>query len=383
MGPQRQAGLTPAGIHIVKVARPGKPTRWYIYAWRGGPAIRVHPGTDRPRLTREDIAAIAAAHAADRAPADTVAGLTSMWTQSREWQALAISTADLWSGALLRIEAKWGKVPLRVFADPRMTPKILKWRDDMGNTPRAADEHVKVLRMLLAWGMLHGRVICNPAAAIPTLYRGGQREEIVWLPEDCAAFDREADPNKRGPQQWLVDARRLAELTGLRRADLVAVTFADVSETHIALTAGKKSNGKRRRVVVPIVPGLRELVAELRTRHRNEGVTTLIVGSRGNPVTPGTLTVEFNRRRNAANAGRGIVYPAQHADEHPRAKHLHDLRGTFATRLMTLPGGSLTDAQIALILGWTEHRIAAIRRRYVDETAIVVAIATRMAATQV
>lgn len=377
--------MTPSGIHIVKVARPGKPTRHYIYAWRGGPAIRVHTGPDKPRLTREDIAAIAAAHQADRAPADTVAGLATAWTQSREWTQLAKSTAVLWSGALLRIEAKWGKVPLGVFGDPRMTPKILKWRDGMGETPRAADEHVKVLRMLLAWGMLHGRVICNPAAAIPTLYRGGQREEIVWLPEDCAAFDLacSAHHERSRGTQFLVDARRLAELTGLRRADLVAVTFADVSETHIALTAGKKSNGKRRRVVVPIVPGLRELVADLRTRRRNEGVNTLIVGSRGNPVTPGTLTVEFNRRRNAANAGRGIVHPAQHADEAPRAKHLHDLRGTFATKLMTLPGGSLTDAQIALILGWTEHRIAAIRRRYVDETAIVVAIATRMAKGQV
>ena len=34
---------------------------------------------------------------------------------------------------------------------------------------------------------------------------------------------------------------------------------------------------------------------------------------------------------------------------------------------MQLPGGSLTDDQIATIMGWSPKQPAAIRKRYVDE----------------
>ena len=50
---------------------------------------------------------------------------------------------------------------------------------------------------------------------------------------------------------------------------------------------------------------------------------------------------------------------------------------------MQLPGGSLTDDQIASVMGWSPQKVAAIRKRYVDEAAIIVAIATRIAAGQV
>ena len=58
-------------------------------------------------------------------------------------------------------------------------------------------------------------------------------------------------------------------------------------------------------------------------------------------------------------------------------------RCPFATRLLTLSGGSLADDQIAIVMGWSVKKVSAIRRRYVDESPIVVAIAHRMAATQV
>ncbi|WP_206241695.1 hypothetical protein [Novosphingobium terrae] len=60
-------------------------------------------------------------------------------------------------------------------------------------------------------------------------------------------------------------------------------------------------------------------------------------------------------------------------------KTLHDLRGTYATKLMTLPGGSLTNSEIASVMGWSETQVATIRKRYVDEAAIVVAIGRRIA----
>ena len=91
------------------------------------------------------------------------------------------------------------------------------------------------------------------------------------------------------------------------------------------------------------------------------------------------MSIEFSKYRDKANAGAGIVHPAEFDEEQDRAKHLHDLRGTYATTLITLPGGGLIEAQIATVLGWTEKQVAAIRKRYVDETAIAVAIGKRIA----
>lgn len=369
--------MTVQGVHFVRAVRPGKPIRWYIYAWRGGPKIRVAEQPAKPRLTKEDIAAIAAAQTADDTPKDTIHGLSTAWQRSREWKAFAQSTRDLWGAAAGAIEAKWPKVPLRIFADPRMTPKIVKWRDEMAESRglRAADVHVTVLSQMLSWGMEKGLVTCNPAAPVKRLWKGGNREEIIWTAEDCTAFDR-GEKDKPAPQ-YLIDARRLAEFTGLRRADLVGLKWSEIHDTHIARTAMKKSKGKRRRVVMPIVPGLKELLDELKTRHRKPGVETVLVGARGGSLQAKGLTVTFNQQRDKANDGKGIVHPGEF-DEPDRAKTLHDLRGTFATKLMTLPGGSLTDDQIATIMGWSTAQVAAIRKRYVDEAAIVVAIGKRI-----
>ena len=48
---------------------------------------------------------------------------------------------------------------------------------------------------------------------------------------------------------------------------------------------------------------------------------------------------------------------------------------------MTVPGKELTDSQIAMIMGWSERQVSAIRKRYVDEAAIVVAIGRRITGT--
>lgn|GEM_PF-5406202 len=335
---------------------------------------------DRPGLTRGDIEAIAKAlsdrNAKEQKGKDTGHGLSKAWQNSREWKAYAPSTRQLWGDCAAKIEAKWGIVPLQVLGDPKMTPKIVKWRDDMAekNGLRAADEHVKVLSQMLGWGRLLGLVASNPASAVPRLWKGGNREEIIWTAEDCAAFD--ATPKM---PQSLIDLRRLAEFTGLRRADLCALRWDEVTDTHIARTAAKKSAGKRRRTIMPIVPGLRELLDELRTRFRKPGVETVLVGTLGGPLAPATVTTQFNKYRSLANQGAGIVHKAEHEDEQDRAKHLHDLRGTFATKLMTLPGRGLTDSEIAMIMGWSERQVSAIRKRYVDEAAIVVAIGRRIA----
>lgn len=370
------------GVHFVRSARPGKPVRWYVYAWRGGPCILKTEGASKPKLGKAEIAAIAAAHESQKkVKADMLAGLAREWrgspadirTASPEWQALAPSTRQLWGDALGLIEDRWGTTPLAVWNDPRMVAKVVKWRDERAATPRAADIGVKVLSELLKFGKLRARVLLNVAADVPTIYRGTDRAEIIWTADD---LDKAATAARKIERPRALDIIRLACLTGMRRADLAALTWEEVSDHAIVRTARKKSKGRRRRAVIPMFPALSELLEELRALPRQPGVTHVLVGARGNPWQPGSLTEAVNA---IANAGH-IFEPAQPELGMPeRRKHLHDCRGTFVTHLCR---AGLTDEEIANIAAWSPENVARIRRTYVEDAAVVVSIAKRIGAAQ-
>lgn len=55
-------------------------------------------------------------------------------------------------------------------------------------------------------------------------------------------------------------------------------------------------------------------------------------------------------------------------------KHLHDVRGTFATRLIL---AGLADAEVADVMGWSVEQVSGIRRSYVDQSQVVVAMGER------
>lgn len=367
-------GPTVKGAHIVRSCRDR--STWYIYAWRGGPKIRTAKGLVKPKLTREDMAEIGRkAIEARTLPLDLFAGVVAAYRKSEAWTGLAAGTRKTWGAQLDLIEAKWAKVPIRLFSDPRMTPKIVAWRDGRASTPRSADMGVTVLSQLLGWARLRGLVTMNAADGIPTIYRRTDRAEVIWLPHDIAAIEAEA-------KQPLIDALRLAAFTGLRRADLVALRWDEIGEFAIVRTASKKSRGKRYRVTVPIVPQLRGLLDELKTRHRRVGVETVLVNSYGNKWTGDGLNSSFEDARAKANGKTGIWHVERHPDtgeEERIAKRIHDFRGTFATVLLTLPGKRLTDEEVADMMGWDPKNVGAIRKRYVDDSAVVVALGRRIA----
>jgi integrase len=357
------------GAHFVRSASGS----WYVYAWRGGPRIATVDGGDKPRLTRELEAAIRDARARAAASDETIGGLLRDWRRSPEWEALALTTKRAWSTFTARIEGKWGATPLEVWSDPRMVGKVMAWRDSFKATPRSADEAVKVLSRLLEWGRLRARVRFNVAAGVPTLYRGADRSTIIWTPEDEAAFCRSA---LMLGLPHVIDVLALASLTGFRRADLAALKWSEVGEHAIVRTALKKSRGRRRRATVPIIPPLAQLLAELRTRPRAAGVDTVLVNSFGRPWgSPVSLGDRFGEVRDHA----GIVEPANAELGIPeRAKHLHDCRGTYVTHLCRVQP-PLTDEQIADLTAWTPANVSEIRKTYVDDAAVVVAIGRRIA----
>ncbi|WP_203309808.1 tyrosine-type recombinase/integrase [Sphingomonas beigongshangi] len=345
--------------------------KWFVYAYKGGPRIMTHEGPRKPNLTAEASRKLAEALAAKDAPdATRFRAVVRAWMASEAWKGLAPATRKVWQRHVDRIEAKWGDVPIGVWNDSRMTAKVVKWRDELASTPRTADIGVTVLVALLKWARLHGQGISiNVAADIPNLYKGAQREEIVWLADDIARFEAAAIEEE---QPWIVDGLRLCALTGLRRQDLVTLTFDHVGEVAVSKTALKKSRGKRRKANVPMTEELATFLDEMRQRTRQEGVNTVLVNSFGRPWSGDGYGGSFNRIRDKA----GIVHVDEDGTE--RKKHLHDVRGTFCTMLIADVG--LTDQEASDIMAWSKERVAQIRKTYVDDARVVVAIGERIAA---
>lgn len=368
------------GLHYVRYERPNGFTRWYVYAWRGGPLIGKFNCKNKPRLLPHDVKRVLK-ELEKKSGVDpaTLVSLIREWRScdpdrpsSPEWTALAPGTKRTWGSALDLIEKKWGNLPLEVFNDPRMTGKVVEWRDSRAATPRGADIGITVLRALLEFGRLRGRIAINVASNIPTLYRNGQRAAIVWTDDD---MDRFAAVARKQNRIQVLDGLRLAALTGLRREDLVTLTWAEVGEHAIEKVALKRSKGKRRRVTMPRIPALNALLEELRTRYRKDGVNTVLVNSFGEPWSASGFGGSFNRIRDEA----GIDFVDDETGER-KWKHLHDVRGTFCTKLLTET--DLSDREIADIMGWSPDKVASIRRVYVDQTSVVRAIGARISKSQ-
>ncbi|MGN5374623.1 tyrosine-type recombinase/integrase [Sphingomonas hankookensis] len=183
------------------------------------------------------------------------------------------------------------------------------------------------------------------------------RSDIIWEAEHFAAFAKEASVEVQ-------EAVDLAAATGLRRGDLVRLPWSAIGEHAIVWHTGK-SRG-RTLVTVPILPETKAIFARIKARHAVEMAAkrkdkrkplpdTVLSNSYWRPWTAMGLGSRFRDARDAA----GITV------------HLHDLRGTFATRCMI---AGLTDQEIADILGWSTKDVAKIRAKYVSQHRVVVEI---------
>lgn len=326
--------------------------------------MHVQHGGSKPKITGPIIDAIAKARAEQGAATitGTVSALITAFRGSPEFTKLARKTQTGYLWWLEHIERRFGKARLGVFNDRRVRGDIIEWRDGWADKPRSADQAIQVLSRLLSWAVERGRLDRNLASGISKLYES-DRADIIWTQEHFDAF-------KKAASVEVQEGVELAACTGLRRADLVEVPW-DAVGPHAIIWKTKKSRG-RARIVVPLLPETRALLARIKARHaeemeklpserRRELPPTILSNSRWQPWT----AMGFGSRFNDAKRASGIEV------------HLHDVRGTFATRCM-LKG--LTDQEIADILGWSSKDVSTIRVKYVDQARIVVGIAERLAA---
>jgi integrase len=251
-----------------------------------------------------------------------------------------------------------------------MHARICKWHESLADTPAGADNTLTVLQSLLNHGKRLNKLKLNAVSGIKDHYRAGQRADVVWTQEELDLFIRVAC---RLNMADVADAVCVAWETGFRLQDLLTVRLRHIKPHRIIKQASKVSRGRRRYAAIPRTQALDVLLERLLAQPRAEGVDHILVTSKGKPWREHQLDIAFRAVRDAC----AIV----HVDAKTgalRPKHLHDIRGTFATRLVTQT--DLTDTEIAQIMAWAPSSVAQIRAFYVDHGAFAEALGRRLAA---
>lgn len=352
---------------VSKKLRDGS-TATYWYAWKGGPRLPGKPGS------AEFIAAYNEAVAERKAPRnDTLAGLVTLYRASPEWLGQAESTKKQWIRWLDRIcrdedDLDIGGLTYTLLEDRRVRKDILEWRDQWAATPRTADYAMQVLSRVLSFGVDRGMLAVNVAAGVKSLY-DNDRADKVWTSEE---IDRFAAAAKSPEVAFIV---RLACLTGLRREDLVGLQWDQVGAVAIVRPT-RKSKGKRV-ARVPLLTETKQLLAEIKAQQAKRRAElcekAIKKGRSAPPPIRHVLTNTRGKHWSVDGLEHQVVDTKQAAGID---KHLHDARGTFATRLRK---AGLTAGEIADILGWEEDRVSRLLATYVDLDHVVSEIAERIA----
>lgn len=316
----------------------------YYYAWRGGPRLPGEPGSP------EFVVAYHEAHAARRqTPQGQMRALVTLYRASPAYTGLAASTKVQWAPWLDRITSHFGELPIAAFDRPeRIRPLIRRWRDQWADRPRTADYGLQVLSRVLAYAVDPlDKIGTNPCEGIKRLYTA-DRAAVIWTDTDIAALKAKATAEIG----FAVD---LAAATGLRRGDLLRLSWSHVGDQAIEIATGK-SKGKTR-AMIPLYAGLRRTLDAIPRRS-----TSVLTNAKGLPWSNHSFGNAFNQAKiDAGMAGRDL--------------HFHDLRGTAATRFKA---AGLEDRVIAEIMGWEEAHVASIIRRYVERNALTMATIERL-----
>jgi integrase len=281
------------------------------------------------------------AHEALRAPdAGRFHSLVMLYRASSDYQALSISTKRDWARWLDRIDEHFGDLRIVQFErTAKIRPYIIRWRSQWADKPRTADFSIQVLSRVLSYATdTLGKLAGNPCEGIKTLYRV-DRSEIIWTASNL-------DQLKQTCPEEVAHAADLAATTGLRRGDIVRLSWSHIGADEIVIATGKSRHRQSARI--PLYDDLRGVLAHIPKR-----ATTVLTNSRGRPWAAKGLGNAFTQAKDAAGF----------AD-----LHFHDLRGTAATRFYT---AGLSENVIAEIMGWESEHVSRIIRRYVDRSTVV------------
>lgn len=311
------------------------------------PRLHAEPGS--AAFVEELAAALATRKTGDKTK---MLGLTQAWLASDAWVkprdkgGMADSTKKNWKPFVKAIQSHFG--PLRIVQFERTTvirPKIKKWLDNWKDHPRQADMAKQVLSAMLTFAVDEDLLASNPCIGMKNRY-SSNRADRIWSPEDMEKL-------AKGAPAHVMRAARLAALTGLRRGDLLRLSWNHIGKLAIDLPSTSKTGSC---ALVPLYGELKALLKEI-----PKVSTIVLTNSDGLPWKTG-----FGSSWNKA-----LIAAKMQNDD----LHYHDFRGTAATR-MHLAGWN--NREIAEALAWDEESVERIIRRYVKRDALLRDMIRRM-----
>jgi integrase len=257
-------------------------------------------------------------------PPGSFGALVKAYLASPEFKERKASTQAEYRRVLGRLTAKHGPKPVRLLEKRH----IRQWRDDMAETPAAANTLVRTVKLLMTFAIDREYRTDNPAARLKLFKTGEWRS---WTDEECLAFEGRWPSGTMERRAYI-----LALFTGQRRGDLVAMTQADRKDGAIRVVQQKTGEALW-------IPEAGALTAELASvRHMS-----LLTTSRGKAFDAIYFGAWFADAIDAAGLPNECV--------------LHGLRKTAARRLAD---ADCTDAQIMAITG---HRTSSMVRHYTKD----------------
>lgn len=348
--------MLPGAHRLVDRRVPGRITiRWYAYRGKGAPEIaRFQAATEAEAeaAERANAVAIATAYGEARRPSvlrGTVSALIADYKASENWRRLRESTQTLWHPHLDAIDKVFGPASLKAIQQRGARRLIRDWHQSMADRPRTANIALTVLVRVLEHGVDIEDLERNAAKGLTRLDEGEGRAGVVWGADDLARV-LAASPAP------LSRALKLAHLTGLRRGDLVALTWAQVDEAAGMIRRPTLKSGGARTARVPITP---EIAAVLTACPRK--AVQVLTDGKEKPWQGPALSKAMRRAMKKAGVS-GL--------------HLHDLRGTRAS--IDIADG-LSDAELEAKFGWAPGNGPAMRGVYGSPEVIAIALRDKTA----
>ncbi|HZY54168.1 MAG TPA: tyrosine-type recombinase/integrase [Reyranella sp.] len=201
--------------------------RLYRYHRRTGVRIDIDPNAFPVEfLARvrelDEIADDAAQPRQQKRRAETLGEMFDAWIQSEEWAALKPQTRYSYERVIAPTTGSLARLRERRITE-LTTPFLVAVRDSVKKKHKAwlANYTIKVLRLGLAWGRLHGWCVSNPAKGVPPLPRATDDpvRNRMWTPAEFELVWHHAPAPLRR-------ALAMASFAGMRIGDIVSVTWS-------------------------------------------------------------------------------------------------------------------------------------------------------------
>jgi len=329
--------------HVLRTVRRGK--EYFVFQQsRGtknaGPRIRLPHPLDDGFLTavRE-----AAGTPNQRVVAGSFEALIEAYKNSPEWGELSGASQRDYGRYLDEVKRIWGD--LRV---ANLEPAdVLALRDKRAKTLAATNYLIRVLSLVISWGIPRGYRADNPCEHVRKLKTGDGWEAWPW--EAIELVQRHGPP-------WMWHAVALALYTGQRQADVLAMSRTKIRNGHIEVKQEKTG----RELIIPAHQKLLPILASIEDVRKLQDATRnsrrpaqesvqILTNTRGLPWTQNGFRASWNGQLEPPRQKYGVL-PQPHPLWSIKRAGLvfHGLRKSAVVMLLEV---GCTTAEVQAITG--------------------------------